>query len=1350
MAVDIDVLHESHHEAWVCAQTLDSANIHGAVVQELSVATTPPPHLIKASVIPKEDTSTLASLSAPPPDGFVLTGTIDLFGFEELRTDFYSHHAPPPSELKLPKHVPPVHQLAVVRGAIHASKFFPEFAGTEFDIIKLQNVHVTYQNYSLDPTKPPGWCIGASMTFDQEYCIVHDLLGHVLGVENPRLDITCRLSAADWHKPLAVSSFVLEGVFADIHSVPCKGVAFTRVGVRLLGYNALMHHNGTMKMKKAYGFGVFGQLHLDVPGRTIPLELDFDMTQAGGLFQLYASLKADWDHAFGVPNLTLKQVALSVFLTTDHPWDSLTFAVEASLDLGVSKIFLEGMLSMSGSFYISASLRNLSWDQICAIYKHLFGTDLASPDFPILIGSITLSISSEEGLCLDLHGLQVGTYAAVDGKLTMRSNGAFLRAALSDGKIELDKDMGLVIEEAYVEASFSCKEGAKDASLMVGGKFHWEQYTVLVGAHLYKIEKDDQLHYTIYGAFADTEGGGGFRIADHIPGIEDTCLKDITISGAAMIVASRDDADLAAISHSPYPVRKGTLLTFSLFTWLTFATQLAGVQICAAVSGCGPANKLVKGNTDPNLFLSLAWSGGREIDISIQYASPICLDLGKGVITDPISLHVVLGTLPKLKVHTGAKIPVNGCTQPLHFMIEVELDEIGGTLTGQLAAPGGWRNPFDISPKLTVGPDLYLSASFLYAGVPSGLGFVGGLQVGKVTGQVALKISEKPTEQLFSVEVGDIDLLDIVALTRTVIDSDIADHVDVDVNIQKSGAKLTGCIDNFTLGPLTVSGFKKPKPFFEIEISSKRQGGEIDGQIEFLGIRTSLSCHFELTPKFIFEFDFELDFLGLFQFKVHAGPLPKKGEFKQIEPAYSSKSTCSLMTSSASSFAERYLPDDYLLTASFHSGGRKKLAQQLDSLFQKMAREEREATATTQKKLDEERRQWEEKVNAAQAQLDEAHKAWEAKHDQAHDNYAAKERETRADVDRLRARLDEATRQLHESISHEQAKLWAAQHDREVQINRDEENLRQTRREWDEKLHDAHRELDDATRELHSRFGHAQQDIDDAIAKVNSLNGEINWIRWKISDCHDASMWDFPKKAAIPGLCIELAALEVSREAAERALTFAKWVIQGSEFVTCEGAMGLAQESVELAEVGSHAAIEAAVGTLELTKKATHEAVELAEAGLEGVKRLGEEAVNLAKGALDAGEAVALEVMRDAQAIVDALESCAEKIEYETKRLALETVKATGSGAIHLAKAGVAIGHEVAEMGRSIAHWVAEFFVNMIVITEVELSLELGKAVGGFAFDAYVKGSIKDEEFEFQMHFDPRSVEQWISSLFEK
>jgi hypothetical protein len=250
----------------------------------------------------------------------------------------------------------------------------------------------------------------------------------------------------------------------------------------------------------------------------------------------------------------LKEVGLSVFFTSSNPWKSLTFNVEAILDIGSVHILLEGMLSMSGAFMLTATVENFDWEHICALYEHLFDSKLATPDFSIHIGSATLMISSEGGLVFELHHLEVGDYAGVDGRLELRSNGALLRAETSEGKLQLGE---FLIEEAFVEVSFSREDGSTAPSLMVGGLFQWEGFAIRVGAHFYKVPDDDSLHYTLYGAFNDAKTGEGFQVAKYIPGLEDTFLRDIAIQGAAIIIASQDDAELGALSHLKYPIRKG-------------------------------------------------------------------------------------------------------------------------------------------------------------------------------------------------------------------------------------------------------------------------------------------------------------------------------------------------------------------------------------------------------------------------------------------------------------------------------------------------------------------------------------------------------------------------------------------------------------------------------------------------------------------------------------------------------------------------------------------------------------------------------------------------------------------------
>src|ERR1700731_697625 len=97
---------------------------------------------------------------------------------------------------------------------------------------------------------------------------------------------------------------------------------------------------------------------------------------------------------------------------------------------------------------------------------------------------------------------------------------------------------------------------------------------------------------------------------------------------------------------------------------------------------------------------------------------------------------------------------------------------IEGIATGQLH--GYWNNPFGISDRIKIGPDLALSIDIIFAqfvstgcvfglivfyiaadryvfpSTPSGLGFVGGLQIGKTSAQVAFQVSEDPSRKLFN------------------------------------------------------------------------------------------------------------------------------------------------------------------------------------------------------------------------------------------------------------------------------------------------------------------------------------------------------------------------------------------------------------------------------------------------------------------------------------------------------------------------------------------------------------------------------------------------------------------------
>ena len=156
-------------------------------------------------------------------------------------------------------------------------------------------------------------------------------------------------------------------------------------------------------------------------------------------------------------------------------------------------------------------------------------------------------------------------------------------------------------------------------------------------------------------------------------------------------------------------------------------------------------------NHPASLILNAGWVSGIGFSLDIIFPSPTTIHLGRGITTDPIKLRIALGGIPKLMVNAGANIPVEKQVEPLNFIVEIEMDELGAAATGQLSTVGGWKNPFGVSEKLVVGPNLALKLAiiwetFLVQG-PSGFGFVGGLAVGKVEGQLAFDVEEIPSRK---------------------------------------------------------------------------------------------------------------------------------------------------------------------------------------------------------------------------------------------------------------------------------------------------------------------------------------------------------------------------------------------------------------------------------------------------------------------------------------------------------------------------------------------------------------------------------------------------------------------------
>ena len=184
-----------------------------------------------------------------------------------------------------------------------------------------------------------------------------------------------------------------------------------------------------------------------------------------------------------------------------------------------------------------------------------------------------------------------------------------------------------------------------------------------------------------------------------------------------------------------------------------------------------------------------------------------------------------------------------------------------------------------------------------------------------------------------------------------------------------------------------------------------------------------------------------------------------------------------------------------------------------------------------------------------------------------------------------------------------------------------------------------------------------------------------------------------------------------------------------------------------MAQAAAHEAIDIAQGALKATGEITNGLV-AANAALEGAGTLGQAAVDLASVALKEAQKASLAVLAGAQATLDGLKS--EWLAYEAATLALKVTKEAGSGAMLLAEAGVKVADAVSQVAMRAWQFVLSGIVSFVNLTDVVLTAELGKAVGGFAFSADIKGTIGDDNFfQFQVEFDTKKTLESIKAIFD-
>ncbi|KAG9104818.1 hypothetical protein FRC07_009693, partial [Ceratobasidium sp. 392] len=325
---------------------------------------------------------------APPATGFLIEGTIRLFGLES-DVKLQSWHGPTPPDVQLGSE-PPVYQR-VQLDSIRPSDLIPLLEDTPFSNFEFRDVTITYQNYQFVKTLPTGWTITADIPIDEKHGAIYSIFRNVLQIPEEGLQLQALASLGlghAWSSRLNVADFVVRGLLRidpsmvkgrDVPGIRLhEDVILTRIGLLVYGIGTSTLGIES-KRSMEYGFKIFGDMHIKVPGSITPLDFDFEIGEFGGVAELEAAVKGDvWKNAFGT-GINFDMVQLSASFEWSKPLGSLDFDLRAHLTADSASALVVGKYSAGGNYTVSAYVQDLGCNGVVDLFRHYTGEELSLP-----------------------------------------------------------------------------------------------------------------------------------------------------------------------------------------------------------------------------------------------------------------------------------------------------------------------------------------------------------------------------------------------------------------------------------------------------------------------------------------------------------------------------------------------------------------------------------------------------------------------------------------------------------------------------------------------------------------------------------------------------------------------------------------------------------------------------------------------------------------------------------------------------------------------------------------------------------------------------------------------------------
>jgi len=465
-------------------------------------------------------------------------------------------------------------------------------------------------------------------------------------------------------------------------------------------------------------------------------KMTFEITEENKILKLNATA-LNLKGAFGIEKLHLETITIQGQLGAVK---SLVFTSQYTV--GNIIFNFDGNITPE-SIGILAKANDFTLNDLGKIYKEVFAKGLLLPQFDIDFKNTSIALATSD---CKINQTQVKSGFTLITDITAHDHSFSAEAQISSKGIVFDGSVGNItlgpvkVTKTILDFEVYNKSAQKPTKFEISGEAVIEGITVNCGVYF---EKNTNWTTVLYANLT----ADSFVLSHIFSETKGSFVDELKFSKVGFIYASANC------------VTKNEGLNYSVQEGLQLMGVLEEIPGLSSLTG------------QKHVGLILTAHFGTITDITIEIPETR-LHLGHSVECDPFKIVINITPQPELMLVFGMEIDVPKQATPLHFdmILSVGVLEAKGSVTMK----NYWKNPFGIS-GVKIGPALALQIGIIYeqfvaTGIPSEFGIAGGLEIADTVVDMAVSISENPSEEILMGKLEELNPSQLINFTSELID----------------------------------------------------------------------------------------------------------------------------------------------------------------------------------------------------------------------------------------------------------------------------------------------------------------------------------------------------------------------------------------------------------------------------------------------------------------------------------------------------------------------------------------------------------------------------------------------------